>query len=1163
MTAILLVEDDRELLLRLSKVLAATLGAARRSVRILKASSAEAALKMFDAERPDVVVADILIPDMDGLQLCRAIRQRPHGKDVGLIITSSVYRNDRKVSAQIRGELRGVYLAKPYRGSDLVTAVECILAERGAVAGNAPSRAPQLEPALAQPPPVSAPSTVPVSSSVSGPPGVPSAAISMDEKRPAPESFQADLAKNSIASILLDLSEKRLGGLLTIRRGRVEKELELGRGHLIWISSNQREETLGNFLIARRMITEEQHQAAIERARDRGGMLGHELIAIGALNAAQLVQCLGMLAKHKVITTLRWKAGEARFRSDIELPERVVGEPIDLGALVLTGLRDTAVLGDAASYCEKISAHCLRLTERGLRLRSEIARVFGGEIARFLEQEPTLEDLIARGGDLASALTAVEALMITGCVEASKAPIASKITPRVDPVALELLSKPSATSDLVRSIAPLFSEGDSEDVLVTSSLSGTPTPLLVPARPAFYSDSDVFEVPLLAGRSADAGTKNQGARDKLLAEFIRIQQKDWYVVLGVERGADEKTIETAHAAKIADFGFEQFSGYDLGADYQRLKELNAAYRRAKEILLIPELREAYDHQLARFGRAPTRDAFSAELFFREGERRLASGQVNSAVDLFRKASELFPSQADYHAALGWSIHLATQTDGWAARFAPGAPEHSPEAKDAREQARIAAAHFIDLALEIDPEHAAAHEYRGRFFAGNDDERALWHLTKALDAHAPRFGALEAYEQIRLRRNEFRELEYLYRRLLHRVGERDPQTAYRLWRSLGTLYHRQIGDVASAQIAYECARRYGPEDPEILRVLCDLLAAGRAGFVERSETLSAQWRFDRTAIGHLLELMRTALSVREVDAGFVSASVFVSFGGTDEGARDLLARNHPRRVPVLVKRMDDAEILLRIRHSDDDPNLSLLFAVLEPAVARMWPPASLHEAGEAYVLAGDQVPKIFGGVLRLVADELSIPSPSVVAVKSLGDRMIPCGGMRPVLLAGPFVLSLTDEIELAFRLAKVATYLWPGRAIGRPEGTHILRSLFLGAFSFVAPSSQVHDADGSLGVVRECIRQTLSPEDAALLRRRLAEVIKKRKQVHLKPWIRGLERTADRIGLIVCGDPAVALRVVRAGGAGAEELEDLADFALSAKHLDLRREVGVALRGPHV
>jgi hypothetical protein len=64
-------------------------------------------------------------------------------------------------------------------------------------------------------------------------------------------------------------------------------------------------------------------------------------------------------------------------------------------------------------------------------------------------------------------------------------------------------------------------------------------------------------------------------------------------------------------------------------------------------------------------------------------------------------------------------------------------------------------------------------------------------------------------------------------------------------------------------------------------------------------------------------------------------------------------------------------------------------------------------------------------------------------------------------------------------------------------------------------------------------------------------------LNLARYVRGLARTADRIGLLITGDLPTALRVV-AEGAPLGAADDLVDFALSDEYLQARDAIGLSV-----
>lgn len=82
----LVVDDDPEE----RRFLAAALR--RSGIRILEARSAYEALKLAERDSPDFVVTDIEMPDLDGVELCRRLRELPVTANVPIVAVSSASR---------------------------------------------------------------------------------------------------------------------------------------------------------------------------------------------------------------------------------------------------------------------------------------------------------------------------------------------------------------------------------------------------------------------------------------------------------------------------------------------------------------------------------------------------------------------------------------------------------------------------------------------------------------------------------------------------------------------------------------------------------------------------------------------------------------------------------------------------------------------------------------------------------------------------------------------------------------------------------------------------------------------------------------------------------------------------------------------------------------
>jgi DNA-binding response OmpR family regulator len=84
-----------------------------------------AALVSFDARRPDLVVLDLNLPGLDGLEVCKRLRQR---SDVPIIMLTARGEVDERVEGLEAGA--DDYLPKPFRFKELLARVRAVLRRR-------------------------------------------------------------------------------------------------------------------------------------------------------------------------------------------------------------------------------------------------------------------------------------------------------------------------------------------------------------------------------------------------------------------------------------------------------------------------------------------------------------------------------------------------------------------------------------------------------------------------------------------------------------------------------------------------------------------------------------------------------------------------------------------------------------------------------------------------------------------------------------------------------------------------------------------------------------------------------------------------------------------------------------------------------------------------
>jgi two-component system KDP operon response regulator KdpE len=115
-TLVLLVEDDPNIVDLIRSNLTV------RGYDVVSTLDGPAALRMLETEQPDIVLLDLMLPDTDGFELCRQLRER---STVGIIVISARGGERDKVNALHLGA--DDYMTKPFGVEELLARITATL----------------------------------------------------------------------------------------------------------------------------------------------------------------------------------------------------------------------------------------------------------------------------------------------------------------------------------------------------------------------------------------------------------------------------------------------------------------------------------------------------------------------------------------------------------------------------------------------------------------------------------------------------------------------------------------------------------------------------------------------------------------------------------------------------------------------------------------------------------------------------------------------------------------------------------------------------------------------------------------------------------------------------------------------------------------------------
>lgn len=119
----ILIVEDEESLLKLESILLTTKGYIVQGV-----ANGIAALEAIAETPPDLVLLDVMLPGLDGFEVCQQIKNNPRTSHIPVILLTA----KKSPEDVARGKEVGAdqYITKPFKSSMVVASIEGLLAER-------------------------------------------------------------------------------------------------------------------------------------------------------------------------------------------------------------------------------------------------------------------------------------------------------------------------------------------------------------------------------------------------------------------------------------------------------------------------------------------------------------------------------------------------------------------------------------------------------------------------------------------------------------------------------------------------------------------------------------------------------------------------------------------------------------------------------------------------------------------------------------------------------------------------------------------------------------------------------------------------------------------------------------------------------------------------
>ena len=125
MPKVLMIDDDNDLLEVTKSLLV------KKGYEVETSNNWEDAQKTIESFQPQLIVLDVFLSDIDGLEICKQLKSTPHTKQIPVIICSSYPRVAERVTYEYGAD---DFIAKPFEVEELIAKMHSVLSQTAGLA---------------------------------------------------------------------------------------------------------------------------------------------------------------------------------------------------------------------------------------------------------------------------------------------------------------------------------------------------------------------------------------------------------------------------------------------------------------------------------------------------------------------------------------------------------------------------------------------------------------------------------------------------------------------------------------------------------------------------------------------------------------------------------------------------------------------------------------------------------------------------------------------------------------------------------------------------------------------------------------------------------------------------------------------------------------------
>jgi hypothetical protein len=151
--------------------------------------------------------------------------------------------------------------------------------------------------------------------------------------------FQTDLAQTPLPEMLVTIHRYKAPGVIECRQGEVVKRIYLDRGQIIFATTNQLSESLGDKLLREGKITREQYDDSVAMLRTTGKRHGVTLVEMNLITPQELFRAVREQLQEIVWSLFAWDHGAVTFAPGRDKALEFVKVELSIPEAIVRGVR--------------------------------------------------------------------------------------------------------------------------------------------------------------------------------------------------------------------------------------------------------------------------------------------------------------------------------------------------------------------------------------------------------------------------------------------------------------------------------------------------------------------------------------------------------------------------------------------------------------------------------------------------------------------------------------------------------------------------------------------------------------------------------------------------------------------------------------------------------